>query len=334
MNERITNPFRLPVVLFVALMLIGIGSAATYLIMRSQTSDSPHEDDQADAAHATASPPDGSTASGTGVRSDVSITLTQDAINRAGIVVTQVTASTAGGYLRVPAVVEPNGYRAVAVTPLVAGRVIDVSALLGQHVTRGQTLARVYSPELADAQSHYLAANGVLDAHEHELRRTEKLVELGSASRQELEKIHAEHTSAVSVTQSRRSQLILLGMTPREVEKLTSPAEISATAAIPAPIDGVITERAANPGQNVDTAAKLFTVVDLSTVWLVGNLYERDFGRVRVGSPVTITVSAYPEMKREGKVSYVDPQVDPDTRTAQLRVELANRDAQIGRAHV
>ena len=80
---------------------------------------------------------------------------------------------------------------------------------------------------------------------------------------------------------------------------------------------------------NADTAAKLFTVVDLSTVWLVGNLYERDFGRVRVGSPVTVTTPAYPTMTLEGKVSYLDPQLNLETRTAQLRVEVANRGSQL-----
>ena len=125
-------------------------------------------------------------------------------------------------------------------------------------------------------------------------------MEIGSTSRGELERIHAEHTAAVAVVQSLRSRLTLLGMTTAQLEKLTATPDVAATVTVPAPIDGVITEREANAGLNVDTAAKLFTVVDLSTVWLVGNLYERDFGRVRVGSPVTITTPAYPAMTLEG----------------------------------
>jgi RND family efflux transporter MFP subunit len=255
--------------------------------------------------------------------------LSKEGVDRAGIVVSRVTGSTTGGRLRLPAVVEPNAYRTVVVTPIVGGRVTSVSAQLGQQVRRGQSLAQVYSPELAETQSRYLASRAELDAHERELRRTEKLVELGSASRQELERIHAEHTGAVTMVQSLRSQLTLLGLTPAHVEKLASPSDISATVAIPAPIDGVVTERDANVGLNVDTTAKLFTVVDLSSVWLVGNLYERDFGRVRVGSPVTITTPAYPTMMLEGKVSYIDPQLNPDTRTAQLRVEVPNQGSQL-----
>ncbi len=93
---------------------------------------------------------------------------------------------------------------------------------------------------------------------------------------------------------------------------------------IPAPIAGVITERGANAGLNVDTATKLFTVVDLSTVWAVGALYEKDFSHVRVGSAAVVSSTAYPGLKLAGRVSYIDPQVSPDTRTTRVRVEVAN----------
>lgn len=319
---------RRPAVLLVAVGLVGLGSLATYLVMRSQVAERPAFSDAA--TRPTPFPP--SVSPGTSSAEslpDVSLTLSKEAVDRAGIVVSAVTASTAGGRLRLPAVVEANAYRSVVVTPIVGGRVMSVSAQLGQSVRRGQSLAQVYSPELAETQSRYLASRAALEAHERELQRTQKLVELGSASRQELERIHAEHTAAVTILQSLRSQLALLGLTPGQVEKLASPSDISATVAIPAPIDGVVTQRDANVGLNVDTATKLFTVVDLSSVWLIGNLYERDFGRVRVGSPVTITTPAYPTMTLEGKVSYIDPQLNADTRTAQLRVEVPDQGSQL-----
>jgi cobalt-zinc-cadmium efflux system membrane fusion protein len=333
MNVRTENTWRWPVVVFVAIGLIGLGSVATYLVMRSQVPETAGrpglavQDPAPDSARPGAVTANASTSSE--LPSDLSLTLSKEAVDRAGIVASRVSASTAGGRIRVPAVVEPNAYRSVVVTPIAAGRVTSVSAQLGQHVRRGQPLAQVYSPELSETQSRYLAARAELDAHDRELRRTEKLVEIGSASRQELERIHAEHTAAVTMVQSLKSQLTLLGMTSGQVEKLTSPSEITATVAIPAPIEGVITERAANIGLNVDAATKLFTVVDLSTVWVVGNLYERDFAQVRVGSPVTITTAAYPAMMLEGKVSYLDPKLNPDTRTAQLRVEVPNPGSQL-----
>ena len=327
MNERIEKPLSWPVVLLAAVGLVGLGSFVTYLVMRSQVPDTAVVGDTTKAPQQQAPAPGSSGAPSTEPLPDLRLTLSKEAVDRAGIVVSRVTASTAGGRLRVPAVVEPNAYRSVVVTPIVAGRVTSVSAQLGQQVRRGQPLAQLHSPELAEAQSRYLATRAELDAHERELRRTEKLVELGSASRQELERIHAEHTAAVTMVQSLRSRLTLLGMTAAQVETLTATPDIASTVTIPAPIDGVITARDANIGLNVDTAAKLFTVVDLSTVWLVGNLYERDFGRVRVGSPVIVTTPAYPTMTLEGKVSYLDPQLNLETRTAQLRVEVPNHDS-------
>src|SRR5439155_24723193 len=91
-----------------------------------------------------------------------------------------------------------------------------------------------------------------------------------------------------------------------------------------APIAGVITKRLANAGLNVDHAMPLFTVTDLSTVWIVGDLYERDFDGVAVGSPVEITATAYPGLTLRAKVNYIDPHVNEQTRTAQLRAEIPN----------
>lgn len=257
------------------------------------------------------------------------ITLTAEAVARAGIEIAPVAASIGGGRLRIPAVVQPNAYRAVVVTPVAAGRITRVPVELGQHVQRGQTLAEIYSPELADAQTQYISARAELDAHERELQRTEKLVEIGSASRQELEKIHAEHTAAESMLQSRRSRLTLLGMTDSQVTNLSPSAQVASTVRVPAPIDGVITVRTANIGLNVDPSAPLFTVVDLSNVWLVGDLYERDLGRVRVGNAASVTANAFPELKLEGKVSYIDPEIKAETRTAQVRVEVPNPGRQL-----
>jgi RND family efflux transporter MFP subunit len=212
----------------------------------------------------------------------------------------------------------------VVVTPLVSGRVTRVVAELGARVRRGQTLAQIYSPELAEAQTKYVSAKAMLDAHDRELQRTHKLVEIGAASRQELERIHAEHAAQTASVQSARSQLELLGVSASTIETLGSGSNVNATTSVPAPIGGIVTERTANIGLNVGPATKLFTVVDLSTVWIVADVYEKDFSRVRLGSDTTVTTAAYPELSLRGRVSYIDPQVNPETRTAKVRVEVSN----------
>jgi RND family efflux transporter MFP subunit len=229
----------------------------------------------------------------------------------------------------VPAVVEPNAYKQVAVTPLVAGRVTRVAVELGDRVRRGQVLAEVYSPELADAQREYLSFAGDFDAAHQQLRRTERLVEIGAASQQELERTRAEHIAHETHLEGARSRLVLLGMSPEEIDRLRPGRPITAVTTVPAPLAGVILERDANPGLNVDAATKLFTVVDLATVWVVGDVFERDLARVRVGSPARITTEAYPDLAIDGRVSYIDPRVTAATRTARVRVEVPNPDLRL-----
>jgi membrane fusion protein, heavy metal efflux system len=307
----------------VAIALVAAGAGATYLLMRRDAGAGGHATDMPSSTGAQL-PPAASARANNAPLSDVVVPLSQDAVERAGIVVAPVANGTSATEIRLPGVVEPNAYRQVVVTPLVAGRVTKVGPALGERVRRGQTLAEIYSPALAEAQTRYVSAQAMLDAHERELQRTQKLVEIGAASRQELEKIHAEHAAQTAAVQSARSQLELLGVSASTLGKMASGDSVSAATNVPAPIDGVVTERGANVGLNVDPATKLFTVVDLSTVWVVADLYEKDFSRIPVGSEAAITTSARPDVTLRGRVSYIDPQVSADTRTAKVRIEVPN----------
>lgn len=258
---------------------------------------------------------------------EVVVTLSEDVMRRARITVAAVGSGPATGGLRLPATVEPNAYKQVDVTSLVAGRVTRVLAELGAQMRQGQSMATVFSLELAEAQTQYISARAELEAHERELARTETLVQIGAASRQELDRIHAEHTSQRAGVESARSRLELLGLSRAVVDGLGSGTPAAPNIDVPAPISGVVTERLANVGMNVDPAAKLFTVVDLSTVWIVASLYEKDFSLVRVGDRVTVVTAAYPGSPLQGRVSYVDPQVSSETRTAKVRVEGSDRTA-------
>jgi RND family efflux transporter MFP subunit len=144
---------------------------------------------------------------------------------------------------------------------------------------------------------------------------------IGAASRQELERAHAEHTALVAEAESARVRVELLG----GVASATSPREPSiGTADVPAPINGTVIERIANPGLNVDPASRFFTVADLSTVWVIAALYERDLARVAAGANATVTVPDRPGAARQGRVGYVDPELTAATRTGRVRIELWN----------
>jgi cobalt-zinc-cadmium efflux system membrane fusion protein len=325
-ESRVTMQKGAAAIIGLALVLTGAG--ASYLFMRSSVEAPKRMDAPAGATAATL--PSGAPSSSptpapeNAPLPDVVVPLSAEAVERAGIVVTPVASGTSAGGIRLPGVVEPNAYREVAVTPLVAGRITRVSAELGASVRRGQTLAQIYSPELAEAQTKYVSAKAMLEAHDRELQRTQKLVEIGAASRQEMERIHAEHAAQTAAVESARSQLELLGVPASAIDALGSGSKVNATTSVPAPIDGVITERAANVGLNVDQATPLFTVVDLSTVWIIADVYEKDFSRVRMDNDAIVTTGAYPGLSLRGRISYIDPQVNPETRTAKVRVEVPN----------
>ncbi len=308
--------------------LLAVGAGAAVVTLRSREHRAqPVEDSDRSRPAASGAAPSGAVTAGPGTSMllpDVAVPLSKDGADRAGVRVAAVTAGPATESLRVPAVVEPNTYTLIAVTPLVGGRLTRVTAELGQRVQRGEVIAQIFSPELAELQTRYISARADLDAHERELARTEKLVQIGSASRQELERIHADHTARRAGLQSAAARLRLLGLADAAIDALGPGSTLDAITSVPAPIAGVVTERMANVGQNVDEATKLFTIVDMSRVWVVADVFERDVARVHVGSTARVTTSAYPGQVLQGQVSYIDPQVQATSRTARVRIEVPN----------
>ena len=221
-------------------------------------------------------------------------------------------------------VVQANTYKETPVVSLVGGIVRSVGAELGQKVRRGQRVAVVFSNELAEAQSRYLTAVATLDEHHRHHLRTIKLVEIGAASRQDLEMATSQYREAESNLANLRQKLLLLGMTAQRMDSLISTSQINSEFLVPSPSSGTVTSRTVNPGEVIEANKELMRVTDLSTVWVVGQVYEKDLATVRVGSGANITSDAYPGRVFRGRVSYVDPKIDPATRTAQVRIELNN----------
>jgi multidrug efflux pump subunit AcrA (membrane-fusion protein) len=169
-EPRLTLHLGMAVVVAAVLLLIGAG--ATYLIMRTGPAEGSDmaamragEPSSAPSSSATRS--DSATAdSNAGRLPDITVPLTAEAVERSGIRVAPVGTALRTGEFRVPGVVEPNAYRQVAVTPLVGGRITRVSAQLGDGVRRGQTLAQIYSPELAEAQTRFISARAIVSSSE------------------------------------------------------------------------------------------------------------------------------------------------------------------------
>src|SRR5436309_9706838 len=255
----------------------------------------------------------------------IELSLTPEAIERAGIRIAEVKSQTSVSVMTVPGTVMSNAYRDTKVNALVGGIVRQVTVELGASVRRGAPLAVIFSGELADAQMKYVSMQAMLEADHQKLERTQKLVALGSASRQELEEVTAVHTGHETEVAAARQRLLLLGLSADRVGKLESASQVVSEVTVSSPADGLVISRAVNPGQVINAGQELFVVTDLSTVWVIGDLYERDFSRVRVGSPATVTIASMPGRTLKGSVAYIDPRVDAPTRTAKVRVEVPNR---------
>ena len=253
----------------------------------------------------------------------VEVSLTPEAMARTGIKIDTVQAATAAEGVGVPGTVASNAYRDTKVNALVGGVVRQVMVELGGHVRRSDPLAVIFSSDLADAQMKYLSMRATFEADHQKLVRTEKLVALGAASRQELEEVTAMHAGHETELAAARQRLLLLGLEARQVDSLTDASHVVSEVTVPAPANGEVIARSVNPGQVVSGGQELFVVTDLSTVWVIGDLYEKDFPVVRVGSNAVINVPANNRTLR-GRVAYIDPRVDPTSRTAKVRVEVPN----------
>jgi RND family efflux transporter MFP subunit len=226
-------------------------------------------------------------------------------------------------------VVQANAYRETPVMSLVGGIVRSVGPELGQSVRKGQTVAVVASNDLAEAQTKYLAAVAELEEHHKHHARTEKLVAIGAASHEDLELATSKLKTAESELANLRQRLLLLGLSSQRVSALRSTSQISSEVSLPAPASGTVTSRTVNSGEVIEANKELLRVTDLSSVWAIAQVYEKDLGKVHIGSGASITTDAYPGRVFRGQVSYVDPKVDSQTRTAQARIELANPGQQI-----
>ena len=253
------------------------------------------------------------------------VMLTPDAVTRAGIRTAAVESQAAVERITVPATVASNAYRDTRVTALVGGIVTRVSAELGSRVGRGDPLAVIFSNELAEAQMKYLSMRAMLEADHQKVERTQQLEAIGAASRQELEEVTAIHTGHETEVAASRQRLQLLGLSQKRVAALQEASQVVSDVVVPSPVEGIVITRTVNPGQVVSAGQDLFVVADLRTVWVIGDLYEKDFGSVRIGTPATVTVPAAAQNVLRGRVAYIDPRVDPATRTAKVRVEVPNR---------
>jgi membrane fusion protein, heavy metal efflux system len=216
--------------------------------------------------------------------------------------------------------IAPDVNRTIHVTSQGSGRVVDLRVKLGDYVTKGHVLLSIYSADLAGAFSDHEKALADERLAKKALDRAQLLYSHGAFAQKDLEAAEdAEEKAKVDVHNTEQRVRVLGG----------DPAHPGSTIELHAPVSGTIVEQnvAGFEGvKSLDNSPNLFTIADLSQVWVVCDVYENDLGEVHLGDLSQIRLNAYPDRKFEGKVADISRVLDPNTRSAKVRIVLANAD--------
>jgi len=239
--------------------------------------------------------------------SSASVTLSPEAIRATGVATARVERAALARTIRAVGTIEVDETRQVRVAARVAGRVEKLYAdFTGQPVRAGAPLYALYSPELVATEREFLLALG-------NLRRLSGAGATAEAVR------GAEDLVAAS-----RERLRLWGMGETDAATLEARGEPSLTATFRSPITGTVMQKVVVEGQYVAQGAELYLLADLSSVWLMAQVYEYELGRLQIGQEATVSVSALPGRTFRGRISFIDPTLDRETRSARVRVVLPN----------
>lgn len=227
--------------------------------------------------------------------------------------------------LRVAGRIDFDEQRVTRIGATVTGRVTDLHAALGDTVQAGTVLAQLHSTELGTAQLGWLKARAHTDLMARAVDRARQLLAADVIGSAELQKRENELAIAQAEQRAAADQLRVLGVSAATLEKTAASGGINSTSAVVAPLAGIVVERKVTKGQVVQPADALFTVADLSRVWVVAQVPEGEASLVKAGQTVEVEVPALGNEKRSGTLIYVGDTVNPETRTVMVRTELDNR---------
>ncbi|MEW5863456.1 MAG: efflux RND transporter periplasmic adaptor subunit [Pseudomonadota bacterium] len=251
------------------------------------------------------------------------IKLTAEEEKAAGIKTEKVDWSPAGDEIVVTGTIQPNLDRLAKVAPRVPGRVVRVLASLGDRVTAGQPLAVLDSIEVGEARSVLAQAEAEAKVAEAAFKRAESLSAESIVPEKEYLRARSDLEKSRAAVAAAREKVRMLGVGPMRDGNGASLFSVAA------PFAGTVVEKSAVPGALAEPAKPLFTVTDLTTVWIEASVFERDLPRLVQGAPATVTVAAWPGAPAKGRVTYIASLMDVETRTVKARVEVSNRDGRL-----
>lgn len=226
------------------------------------------------------------------------IKLSPGRIQRSGVRSEPVRRQSIAQTIHVPGVVQLDERRVSVVTIRADAFIQEVAAITtGDHVTKGTRLARIYSPEISTAGAQFIT----------ELNAAARSVPEGGA----------------------RQRLENLGVPPEVIAEIERSRKVPITINWSAPRDGIVLERSVSDGMRMAAGGSLFRLADISTIWVLADVPERELAAVSIGAPATVRLRGRPGTMFEGRVGLIYPEIAEATRTAKVRIELGNRDGML-----
>jgi cobalt-zinc-cadmium efflux system membrane fusion protein len=238
-----------------------------------------------------------------------------------GVVVAPAKKLRLAGAINATGKVEANADRIAHVSPRISGKIVAVRASLGDSVSIGQALATLDSVELGEALNRYQQSKTKLALAQSSMDRIKGLVEKKIAARKDILLAETDFKTAQTELHTDEERLSLYGVSTAELEASNHRKPLLP---VRSPIAGIITEKHAIVGELSDPSKSLYTVADLSSVWVMVDINEKDLSRVRTGQNATVIIGAYPDLTFRGRINHLADAVDQATRTVKARIEVAN----------
>ncbi|MBN9428738.1 MAG: efflux RND transporter periplasmic adaptor subunit [Burkholderiales bacterium] len=251
------------------------------------------------------------------------LTLTTEEAARAGVKVETLKAQPLGDQIVVTATIRPDADKLARVAPRIEGRIISAPAKLGDRVRTGQALATLDSVEVGEAHAAWIQAQTELRIAEADFKRAEDLVADEIIPRKDFLRAQSDRDKAIASLRAAADKLRLLrGGAAGSTESVS-------TFSVTAPFAGTVIEKKATLGELASPSEPMFTVADLSQIWILADLPESALAKVRIGAGAKVTVSAYPGETFAGRVDLIGAALDKDSRTVAARIVVPNADGRL-----
>jgi cobalt-zinc-cadmium efflux system membrane fusion protein len=255
------------------------------------------------------------------------VKLTQSSIKEIGLQIETISRKTFTKYVTIPAKVVANQDNEAIVGSLIQGRVCKVLVKAGDYVKTGQELMLLEGLEIGQIKAGFLSAKANLEYRKTNYERQKKLFEENVGAQKNLLETQNEYLKAQAEYHAEKNRINAIGLTDSEVidgKSTQSDEHGSATLPIRSPISGVVVERNVVIGQLIEATTTAFKIINLSVVWVDGQMYEKDAGKIAGKTNVDFLVSSYPGETFRGNVIYIGQMIDEKTRTITIRAELSN----------